>query len=276
MQSISGIVPYYIVCMLAIVAMIAWELYGQPVLQLHYYSSYLIAFVFPLIGIWANSLLVGLQRKQYYALVVFVIVVMLLSHSPALSKEILSQCPSNPLVASVLLILLGLFPVLAFPNNVRSMVFCACLFGVANVFLCFAQLPTDDTSMDIRAKNGFLAVVGAVQFIKTNDPYCQARFWYNGKEKYGGIYSATASAYLWGYRLINEAYPDLRSMSDSSNKVQLGLKNRVFILSEEEESLEKINRTFRSIDMAAEVIKRETISVSNIKFQINLVETHKL
>jgi len=53
-------------------------------------------------------------------------------------------------------------------------------------------------------------------------PNANAYFWYDEKSSLGAVFTAIASTYLWGYRLINDQFPSLPSPS-------LGVSREMFV-----------------------------------------------
>jgi hypothetical protein len=252
--------------------MILCQVVGMNVLQIRYYASYVIPFMFAVVGIWCRPLVEDLNARQFALAVILMMILMTLS----LSSEVVQQMVD--LGRMQIFWPLGLFSAVLVILLVSRKRFVGLLFSTWFLALAYSSVSSFVGELgspipDTKRRDSFLTVIKGAQLVKEADPHYGIRFWYDGSETFAAAYRGISSAFLWGPRLVNESYPDLTDLFNPSRKARLGAKIQILILSEKVKSIEEVNRALLPAYLVAEVVKRDSISQANINFKTLLIET---
>jgi len=252
--------------------MILCQFLGMNVLQIYYYSSYVIPFMFPVIGIWSRPFVVKLTTRQFALVAIFMMILMTLSLSSEMVRRT-NQLGELQVFWSIALFFVVLVTLLVLRKRLVGLLLSICALALAYSSLSSFGSELGSPIPHTKGRDSFLAVVKGVQLVKEADPKYGIRFWYDANESFGPVYRGISSAYLWGPRLVNESYPDLRDVFDPSRQVQLGARTKVLILSEKEKSVQDVNRALGPLSLTAKAVKRDSVCLANINFKTLLIET---
>ncbi len=191
---------------LAIVILTLMELKGSPVLQLPYYASYLIPFLFLAIG--AELVRVPQFPERTFRIVVLFLLAALSFpwwgwtdrlwprlHTPdwAIWAALLLVCAGATLMRSGASGLTVLVCAVIFYSNLHSVGFSGQSPGIAR-----------------RSFERIAASIDQIEQVRQARAASAIRFWYDAKEPSGReIYSLNAT-YLWGYTMVTSDFPEFR------------------------------------------------------------------
>lgn len=258
-----------------VVFMIGWEALGQPVLQLHYYASFLLPAMFLALGAQFSALIDGLKVNQVRLVICFAVAAWLV---PLLLRSPGPRAWPNGsyMMLAIGLLLAGLFAlILVGPRVGPVLLLCACLAACNWIVrgpraILTSEMPT--------RKDGFLAVVKAFWIVQSWEPRGRLLFWYDRKETaerpglaLGNLYRAIASTYLWGYRLINEDFPSLeRNWVGGPPVIEAG--SRIVLLSRAGDAVERASEALKRRGFKARVGDVLEIQVGHAVFRMILLE----
>ena len=128
---------------------------------------------------------------------------------------------------------------------------------------------------DQRQQN-FLAVIKSDDIIRTYDVTGNLRFWYNNAEPLGGLYTSIASTRLWGYRLINDKFPETveqvyTGQTHKAATIQIPPGTEIVILSGDNDAFTKANTALNSLGLQAKLIGTEQITQGSINFTMTFI-----
>jgi hypothetical protein len=184
--------------LLAAGALLMEEFRGQPLLQLSYYASYLIPFMFLAVG--SQFLRIPpLTKLRFSAIVIFTLA--LLSLPWGISDGFWAKL-HGPI----------------WPFGVVVLAICACgvLFGrlpglvavLASCGIFYSYLLAGQGAKAGNAARGsFVRIAHDVQEIEKVRQGRPIRFWYDAAEPFGLEFFSLNSTYLWGYTFISYAFP---------------------------------------------------------------------
>ncbi len=230
---------------------------GQPFLIMNYYASYLLPGSFLLIG--TGLLDRSWRRPVFYGFITLLLAVGLLA--------VLQQVRIRPLVglssawiagASAACVLLWL----AFP---RRLIVSACVVAlcvlISAVTLAMAIFP--GAEYDGAAFYDRLDQVD--RLVAANTDRQLPRFWYDAADSRSGEYTAIASVYLYGYNLVNTAFP-------SPEKGRLESGQYLVVLSQQEDSQQRIGRAVATLSLSANKILHQYIQSGRAGYWLDIVQ----
>ena len=263
---------------LSALIMVLWELSGQPVLQLVYYTSLLIPAMFLALGAQFAPALERLGRWQFAALCCGAVLLLLLPFALPLHSGVVLLIQQHrwlwPAVPGLMGVALLAFRV-RYAGALAVLLVCAAC-GTLNLAAGtrtwgHAGQP-DDPAVE---KQMFLAVVDSVRAAKQTDPSGQLFFWYDFQSPLGPSYRAVASTSLWSRRLVSESFPLLGAKAETP---YLKLKippphTRIAILTVDPAAFEKAEQSLREVGLTAHLQGQRRISEGPIAWNMVLVET---
>jgi hypothetical protein len=124
----------------------------------------------------------------------------------------------------------------------------------------------------------FLAVIKCDDIIRTYDTTGNLRFWYSKTEPLGDLYMAIASTRIWGYRLINDKFPEIADLDypgrvHKTATIQIPSGTDIVILSSDKDALVKANASLNQLGLQAKLIGREEITQGSISFTMTFIRT---
>ncbi|MEX2301439.1 MAG: hypothetical protein WD733_10915 [Bryobacterales bacterium] len=188
----------------ALLLLVGLEAAGSPMLQLFYYASYLIPWLFLTLGSALAPMFEGLTRAGFAVAAVFCLVVFPV---PLWGAAVLQQVATHfglwlPLAFGALLIPVFL---LRRPGRWASAVvlfaLCACHATLAPFAHSRAQRHA--------ARLSFQRIAGAAQIIENVAGSAEVQFWYDRREKSFPEFLSLNSVFIWGHHTIGMDFPDL-------------------------------------------------------------------
>jgi hypothetical protein len=127
-------------------------------------------------------------------------------------------------------------------------------------------------------EQNFLAVIKSDDVIRSYDAG-NLRFWYSATESLGNLYTAIASTRLWGYRLINDKFPEVVEPDYPGHKnelatIQSGMD--IVILSSDKDAFLKANAALNGLGLKANLIGTEEITQGSISFTMTFIQIEAL
>lgn len=200
---------YYV---LGFATMLFWQLVGQPVLQLPHYASYLMPAAFLALGSQIALVADRLNRIKFASLFGCVFLISFIPILLPINSSLIVELRRYPIL---LPLAIGVAAIWGIGRQLpRSGVLPVGLLALSLATLSATTstrewdhggLPNDPASQ----KAGLLAIVDSVRAVQALSPQASLYFWYNVNGRFGKMYRAVASTYLWAYRLEGEEFPQL-------------------------------------------------------------------
>jgi hypothetical protein len=244
----------------------------QQVLSAQFYTSYFLPLLFMALGSQISIILNMMDRRRFYQILILVLLISLAPYFTPLAHQIL-QLNFNPMLWPIVLGVLGISAAILKSPHFKQIGLILTVSSMALISLTstIAWSQTGDRSA---RKNSFLAVVQSVKAIQSMDPENKSRFWYNDQEPLGTLYRSVASTYLWAYRLISEEFPQLKGKAFSS--YQVALNDQIFILSQNENILEKANQSLAQVGLKGKLIEERLIQEGPIKYKLTYIKINSV
>ena len=104
--------------------------------------------------------------------------------------------------------------------------------------------------------------------------------WYDlgetdGKGPSGHIYRSIASCYLWGYKVINEQFPQLDT-DLSGNPVALGAKHRLIVFTSRADTEERLRQVWETRGYEVFLTKEQPIEEGDVRFRMLMLTATRL
>jgi hypothetical protein len=169
------------------------------------------------------------------------------------------------------------------------------LVGLAFLFFASANITLLPTDANVRLfpisyaapltyctckqkQQNFLAVIKSDDIIRTYDTTGKLRFWYNAAEPLGDLYMSIASTRLWGYRLINDKFPEIVELDYPGHEhkaatIKIPPGTDIVILSSDKDALLKANAALNLLGLQANLIGMEEITQGSISFTMTFIRT---
>lgn len=239
----------------------------QPVLQLSYYSSYMMPALFLALGMQIALVIEKLSPYRFYVIISLIVAFSLVSYAFHFNDKQLLENRPYLILFSLLLGLVGyvFLVILSLSRFFKffGMALLLCVMCVINAS-CIHKWMQDEFNAAFQ-KNAWLTVVDSEKAVKSMDPQRVSRFWYNGYIPYGTIYRSVSSIYLWGYRLFNEDFPGLTTPGLT---YKLALNDKVFILSDGQNELEEASKSLAQIGFKPELLGERIIQRGEVNYKI--------
>lgn len=235
----------------------------QPFLELDYYTSYMIPALFLALGSQLAIVINKVNRQQFYIFLSTIIIA-----SFVISTFIITF----PLMWLTILIGIGGLGILAIKHRYRKEI---ALLPLALV-LTTVNLTHNDKKILIAPfilKPSFLSVIDGIHAAQSMDPLGNSLFWYNDHAPFGFVFKGVCSAYLWGYRIVNDELPEI---STKVFPINPKLNSRVFLLSEKPNALEEVNINLAKIGFKGELINKKTIEQGPVSYKMTYIKVCNL
>lgn len=260
--------------------MLILQLLGKPGFQYTYYASYLLPTAFLAAGAQLAAPLSRLSKNQYIIIAITAISLLAGSyliyyHTPL--RSVLRCADSIWYVSAVLIAGVLCLSIAGKRRQTVNtlLVSIAFLFFASTTLTLIANRQITFCACDQRQQN-FLAVIKSDDIIRTYDTNGNLRFWYNAAEPLGDLYMSIASTRLWGYRLINDKFPEIVEPDFPFHKheaatVQIPPGTDIVILSGDKDALAKANAALNLIGLQANLIGMEEITQGSISFTMTFI-----
>jgi hypothetical protein len=274
-------VLYQMQFLFALVMMIGWEWWGQPVLQWLCYASLLLPATLLALAAQLDRHVERLSSRQFGALFGMVLLFLVAPYAPNNCCEWLPRLKEWSGGLTVAVGTLGL-AVVAFRRpgtlSCTAIIFLFIsmpgyvawhTFGVPKALSGteFVKQVRPTAGEHSKAADILRSVFDADKVVRRWDPAGQAHFWYRFRAPMGEVYDAVCSTYLWGYRLVNVEFP---ALVDPAAFVRLK-GQRVVILSADPEALVKANAAMESVGLEAQLLAEERIDYPSVAFTMSYV-----
>ena len=275
--------------------MIFVQVIGISVLQLPFYSSYLIPSMFLAIGELLKSL-TTLSKYRFASVATFSLILIV---SSLITVDYLI-----PFVADTQVIIFCLLFVAAFSFSIASSCNQKKLGGVLAVLLLTVsaiinfnavwnvnqggnRLQANASTSKILIDD-YLTVSDVQKLFRDIDPTVSLFIWYPSKEpRESRAYDAIASASLWSNRLIGAGFPSLQPYGVSSSeplspqrlnelKTRFTASPKIAIFSQQEDVLQQAINSLKTVGFTAKSIATYPIKQDTIAFTITIIEVSKL
>lgn len=233
-----------------------------PVLQYPFYASYLVPFMFLAIGSLIATYVKKLSKSSFSVLILGLLIFLPLS--VWLGKMNLLKLTLYPLLLPSILLMFAFYGWLYFRNKISIFLF-VLLIALANT-LVFQVVPQTSFS----GARGFSAVMESLQFIRGLNPDADARYWYSKDSRLFGINRAVVSTYLWGARLINEEFPEVKE----SKNLKPGTK--IFMITEKSEDYRMGQLGLQQFGLTLELVEQKVIMKESEHLFISLTEVKEI
>jgi hypothetical protein len=258
---------YFLIC--AAIMIFFQELKGSPVLELQYYASYLIPVAFLALGAQFAAF-TDRMASRHFVLVVCAAILIPLSTYRFSQRSAATQW-ANLYGWSLLVAFLLIAALLLLRGGHAKIMAVSC---VACLVLATVNVENDSwrTADPTISKNAFSSIVESVRFVSSFAPNGRVLFWYPVGEEMGGYYRSVASAYLWGYSLLNEQFP---SLARNANNSGLPAPNQTLVvLSSDLNALQEADSVLNQIGLGTQLIAKTRIQEGNAAWAIFLANLH--
>jgi hypothetical protein len=268
--------------LLNFIIMLIVQLMGKPVFQLQYYVSYLLPAAFLAAGLQLATPLSRLSKSRFNIIAVIIISIsagfyLIYYHTPLRS---ITGCIDSIWYVLAVLIAGALCLLIA---SKRSQAINTLLVGLALFFFASTNITLIATKQITycacaQREQNFLAVIKSDNAIRSYDAG-NLRFWYSDAEPLSNLYTAIASTRLWGYRLINDKFPevvesDLSSHTHELASIPSGMD--IVILSTDKDALLKADAALNGLGLKANLIATEEITQGSISFTMTFIRIETL
>lgn len=237
-----------------------------PVFQYFFYTSYLLPFMFLVIGSNLSVPFTHLNRIKYLVVILSVILLVLITFY--LGPMTVFYLPLRiQLLTPALLAFFGLVFLKLNKGLIGVGVFFV-LIILSNSVLFQFSIPIirlkDNFLLLTKGEPQYISIVKATKIINDIDPLGEALFWYDKNEKEFSIYRSISSTRLWKWRLINENFPNMGDVNLNNKKV--------IILSEKPNTYLDIKTEMYKQNLIIDLIDDEFIKIRNVAFYLTLIE----
>jgi len=267
--------------LLNFVLMLILQLLGRPSFQIPYYATYLLPTAFLAAGAQLALPLSLLSKSQYKVTAAIIISLLtgsyfLYFHTPVRS---VIRCSDSIWYASAVLVA-GALCLSVAGRSKRT---------VSTLLIALALMFFTSTNITLMATNcaycaceqrqqDFLAVIKGDDIIRTYDTAGNLLFWYSYTEPLGKLYTSIASTHLWGYRLINDKFPDVKRQiypgrEHSGAIVNIPPETDIVILSGDKNALVKANAALNLLGLQAKLVASEQITQGSTSFTMTFIRT---
>ena len=243
----------------------------QPVLQLHYYASYLMPALFLAMGSQLSIATAAMNKKRFYWFLCSIIAISCLTYIPFINLQENRSLIFYLIGLSTVLGLGGLISIINPSNTYKKLgAYLIPISLIAINMICANSLPwhAPARNSDLQ-KKAFLSVIDSMRTVQSVDPQGNTLFWYDGCSSFGSIFRAVASTYLWGYRLINEEFPQINNRLTSRLPA---LNDQICILSNDPNVVEQANQNLAPINLKGEVVKEKMIQQGHVGYKLTFIK----
>ena len=260
---------------LQLLIMVAWELKGNPILQLPFYASYLIPSMFLSLGAICFADFEKLKDAQFKIICCISVfsILFLISIKSNFILYNLSYINILLIAGLIFLILKIIFLSFLLKNERKSyqlhyFLTSLLIFSLLNYISLYNSLPLNEFPNN---QDSFLAVMDGIKTIQKSEDSKNLRFWYSSNSPLSKVYRSIAASYLWEYRLISDNYPSLTRNSKPDNTINPS--TNLVILSDEKESLEKADIALNRVGLKAKLLSEKIIHEGTVAFKMTFIET---
>jgi len=266
--------------MLSALIMLLWQVLGQPVLQLPFYTSLLIPGMFLALGAQFAAILEGFSRRQFAVLCGGAAIILLLPFVVPLQSRFIAAAQQHRWLWPAVLGTAGVALIVRRVRYTRAIaVLLLCAAGAALSATTGTRTwahpgKVDDPTL---RKQAFLAIVDSVRAVQEIDPTDHLFFWYDLQARLGPLHRSVASSFMWSHRLVSERFPLLGAQAETSDlKPKVPLPHtRIAILTLDEDALRKAEQSLRQVGLTARFIGQRGIREGPISWNMILIETEK-
>ncbi len=265
---------------LSAVIMLLWQLQGQPIFQVAYYTSYLLPGMFLALGGQSAAALQRFSRRQFAALCCGAALMLLLPFVLPLRSGLIPAIQQHrflwPAVLGTLAVVL-LTRKARYTGALAVLLLCAAC-GALNATTGTRTWghPGEPDDPAVR-KQAFLAVVDSVRVVQEIDPTDHLFFWYDLHARLGSLHRSVASTFMWSHRLVSESFPLLGPQAETPDlKPKVPLPHtRIAILTVDDDALQKAEQSLRQVGLTARFLGQRRISEGPIFWNMILIEIEK-
>jgi 4-amino-4-deoxy-L-arabinose transferase-like glycosyltransferase len=196
--------------LLSVAIMLFWQLVGQPVLQLPHYASYLMPATFLALGSQLALVADRLRRFEFALLCGWVGLVSLVPILLLMNSSLVADLRRHPILLPLVMGVAAIWGIGRQLPRIGAPLIGVLALGLATLSATTSTrgwdhggLPNDPASQ----KAALLAIVDSVRAVQALSPQGNLYFWYDVDGRFGKMYRAVASTYLWAYRLEGEEFP---------------------------------------------------------------------
>lgn len=265
---------------LTAVLMLLWEIEGQPILQVSYYTSYIIPAMFLAAGAQLAPALGRLSRVQFIPLCLAAGILLYLPFISPRHSGVMQAVQRHGLLWTALLGATGLVLAVREVRHLGAVAVllvctaCAALNATTGTRTWGHAGQPDDPAVRHQA---FMSIVDSVRAAKQIDPTDHLFFWYDLSAPLGPLHRSVASTFMWSHRLVSESFPLLGKQAETPDlKPKLPPPHtKIAILTVDDEALQKAERSLREVGLTARYLGQRRIREGPIFWNMVLIETEK-
>jgi hypothetical protein len=111
----------------------------------------------------------------------------------------------------------------------------------------------------------------ADEIVRAHDTNGQLRFWYDGTDPNGRVYTTVSSMHLWGYRLVSEDFPK-RTYPLTGEQFVLPPGLEIVIFSTDPDAVGKANATLAGAPVRLQVVDTRRVQQGSSGFTLTFVQ----
>ncbi len=265
---------FHLQFVLILLLFLAIDMTGYSVaLQYFYYTNYLIPSMFLAI---ASALVYPVEKlskhKLLHTLIPIAILLLLISYLISLvSNNVIVNIISYPTVLALIIFLVAWIVLFAFSSQIITIFIFFLLLSISNALGIWHINKSDIDYWPNERQDAYLLTIDSMQIINTINPHADSYFWHDRKPSpVSGLYTAIASTYLWGYRLLSTDFP-LLTGENSLQEVKPDMN--IIILSQETINLHTVNETLEKYNLKAQFIDEKIMTQGAYRVILTFIKT---
>lgn len=261
----------YVNLLFCAAVLIAWEFAGQPLLQIPYYASYLLAATFLFLGVAVFPVTEKLRTETFCLLLaaVFVAASWVWWDRTGATWLWMVRTSWTPLVVVAIA---AVVVAAAFPKRVWAV-------GLAVLGLSLLSLNARASTAGQWTgrephvvEETFLRIVEAIEIgAEAARPAQWLNFWYDNADKNGAEFSSINSSYMYGFSKVGTDYPKLpEAPPDGLVAILSSLPD-----SERQDTLREVQASLTQAGFEVEVVTDRVIDRGGVRYAITIVKQRR-
>ena len=265
------VVALYANLLFCVAVLIAWEVAGQPLLQIPYYASYLLAPIFLFLGVAVFPVVERLRTETFCLLLAAVFVTSSwVWWDPGGSTWLwMVRTSWTPLVVVAITAVVA---AAAFPKRVWAVALAVVGLSLLslNARASTATLWTGRSPEVV--EDAFLRIVEAIEIgADAARPAQLLMFWYNNADKNGAEFSSINSSYMYGYTKVPSDYPKLPDApGEGLIAILSSLPER-----ERKDTLGNVQASLKGVGFEVDVVTDRVIDRGGVRYAMTIVRQRR-
>jgi hypothetical protein len=208
------------VLLAALLAFAGSEVAGYYLLQISYYSNYLLPFALTMIGVVIAQALRDTSSTRQIALASLVTLTAIVPFEATLATRYphcAPWCQALPYALWIFVPMIVLFGAAAVRRQFWSV--SAAVLGLTLSNVAMADTRIFAFPADSAKRQQYATIIEASRRVAKQFPRRPVRFWYDFNESPGLMYRSIAATYMWNWSLVGEAFPTLKRPATDTESI---------------------------------------------------------